>query len=116
MEMSPRFRLRGLGGSRRESLLCCRAPSRPIKLALNDIKALGDRYLYAGLGTTHWRRHGIVHGAMPVDGIQGLSRRLILPQRIHQLLCFSQAAAVEFAGGVHGGDGLPAGGEFAELL
>jgi hypothetical protein len=34
-------------------------------------------------------RHGIVHGAMPVDGIRGLSRHLILPQRIHQLLCFS---------------------------
>jgi hypothetical protein len=33
--------------------------------------------------------HGIVHGAMPVDGIRGLSRGLILPQRIHQLLCFS---------------------------
>jgi hypothetical protein len=32
MEVSPRFRLRGLRGSRRESLLCCTAPSRPIKL------------------------------------------------------------------------------------
>jgi hypothetical protein len=38
---------------------------------------------------THKHRHGIVHGAMPVDGIQGLSRHLILLQRIHQLLCFS---------------------------
>jgi hypothetical protein len=49
-------------------------------------------------------------------GFRRLLRGLILAQRIHHLLCFSQAAAVEFAGGVYGGDGLPAGGEFAELL
>jgi hypothetical protein len=32
---------------------------------------------------------GSYTGAMPVDGIRGLSRHLILAQRIHQILCFS---------------------------
>ena len=45
-----------------------------------------------------------------------LPRNRIFPQRIHQLLCLYQAAAVEFAGGVHSCDGLAAGREFAELL
>jgi hypothetical protein len=41
--------------------------------------------------------------------------RCFLLQRIHQFLCFSQAATVELAGGVDGRDRLAAGGKFAEL-
>src|SRR3954452_7644364 len=47
--------------------------------------------------------------------MSGLLRCFLL-QRIHQFLCFSQAATVELAGGVDGRNRLAAGGKFAELL
>src|SRR5512142_1794630 len=44
------------------------------------------------------------------------SGTLVLAQSINHLRGFAQAAAVELAGGVHGGDVLAAGGQFGELL
>ena len=49
-------------------------------------------------------------------GFTRLLRHLVVAQRVHPLLGFSQAAAVEFAGGVNCRDVLAADDEFAELL
>jgi len=55
-------------------------------------------------------------GLLAHDDPPGVLRHLIVAQRIHHLLGFSQAAAVEFAGGVNCRDVLAADDEFVQLL